>query len=303
MDNNTEKGLKVLIIGLMLSILDGFLTLSANNLKGIGSLVLNGLSEILGPISFILFIIGIILLFIGRKEFGDKHKKFVTWSLILFLTSIIIAVFLVIYIVFSIFSAASSVSTLNGDIDTNFIKDLFFNIILITVITGIIDATYHLLIVHQLENKKGKTILYAAFIVTIITILSVAIIVGPIVDELIDEVNDETNEPDSVIWGEDYSSSQPGAMESDTSTQKGIERFNTQLNVVSSLGIFGQTLFLFAFFIAYKRIKNGELVPALPSHLKRCMNCGRVVQSDHIICAYCGYQFNNFSTSRQQNKW
>lgn len=298
MENNTEKGLKVLIIGLILSILDGFLTLSANNLKGLGSLVLNGLSGIMGPISFILFIIGIILLFIGRKEFGDKHKTFVTWSLILFIISIIIAVFLVIYIVFSIFSAFSSVSTLDGDINTNFIKDLFFNIILITVIAGIIDGTYHLLMVHQLENKKGKTILYAAFIVTIITVLSVAIIFGPIVDELTNEINNEANEPDSVVWGEDYSSSQTGAMESDTSAENGIEKFNTQLNLVSSLGIFGQMLFLFAFFIAYKRIKNGELVPALPSHLKRCMNCGRVVQSDHVVCAYCGYQFNEFSTWR-----
>ncbi len=297
MDNNTEKGLKVLIIGLILSILDGFLTFFSNNLKGLEALVLNGLSGIIGPISFILFIIGIILLFIGRKEFGDKHKKFVTWSLILFIISIIIAVFLVIYIVFSIFSAFSSVSTLDGDINTNFIKDLFFNIILITVIAGIIDATYHLLMVHQLENKKGKTILYAAFIVTIITVLSVVIIVGPIVDELTNEINNEANEPDSVVWGEDYSSSQTGAMESDTSSQ-GIERFNTQLNLVSSLGIFGQMLFLFAFFIAYKRIKNGELVSALPSHLKRCMDCGRVVQSDHVVCAYCGYQFNEFSTWR-----
>ncbi len=62
-------------------------------------------------------------------------------------------------------------------------------------------------------------------------------------------------------------------------------------------GIIPSLLFLYAFYIPYNRIKNGELIPrALPSGQspipsRICPNCGRPIPLDSNVCPYCG---NNF---------
>ncbi|MEF8879605.1 MAG: zinc-ribbon domain-containing protein, partial [Candidatus Thermoplasmatota archaeon] len=68
-------------------------------------------------------------------------------------------------------------------------------------------------------------------------------------------------------------------------------QFLEKISRMSAYGIIGNILYLIAFIIPYKRIKNGELLPVLPGHLKRCMNCGKAVPSGSIVCPYCGSRF------------
>ena len=60
------------------------------------------------------------------------------------------------------------------------------------------------------------------------------------------------------------------------------------------LSFIANLLLIFAVYIAYNRIKSGELKQVLPDYLKRCPYCGRTGPADSIVCAYCGNRFNDF---------
>ena len=59
-------------------------------------------------------------------------------------------------------------------------------------------------------------------------------------------------------------------------------------------GIATSILLFFSLYVPYKRITSGELRTVLPSHLKRCSNCGRVLRSDYAMCPYCAKKFESY---------
>lgn len=242
-NNYTEKGLKIIIIGLVLLLVDSVLSFFANNLEGAISSILEIISGNLTFIGFILLLVGLIFMFLGRKEFSKKHKNFVILSIILFIVSIIVTFILLVYFFFSLYSLASS-TMFNDNVDVDVIVNIMYNFIFISLIIGIMEAFYQLFIVHALEEKKGKTILYAAFVVTIITIISIGLIAVPLVNEISEEINESNNKAvdrssRQIMWGEEYTSSREDNSNSDSSVEQRLEKFTTQLNMISSIKEYG----------------------------------------------------------------
>jgi len=206
-------------------------------------------------------------MFVGRKEFGERHRKFVAISIILFVITIILVVILIVALFASIYSI--NYHDLEN-IDLSWFKNIFLFAPLAAILGGIINV----LLVHELEDRKGKIILYIAFVVTIILSFYV-LYEGMLITE------EWTNNTESLLKGNiDYSTS--------NQLEDLVEKLQQDLSSVGIFSSIGNILFLIAYIIPYKRIKSGELVPALPSHLKRCQNCGRIVQKDYKICPYCG---------------
>lgn len=269
MVNSTEYGLLLIIIAVGIGILSSVLSLFSNGLIDIGS------------ISLILLIIGIVLMFVGRKEYGEKHQRNVVLAGIIFLISFIATIVFVIFAIFSVYSSES----FDG------LKTLFY----VIPIAAFFDGLVYILLVYSLENSVGKKILFSAFIVSVTLALIVFVFFIPTVESFIDDMQEDIENQDTLdgytYYGEDYSSN---FEEEQIEYEDKISNMQSEASKYGALGIFGQILFLIALYIPYKRIKNGEIQQKLPGHLKRCMNCGRVNPGDAIICAFCGNHFNNF---------
>lgn len=261
MENHTKTGLLLLIIGFGLAILEELISFSTSGLVDLS-------------FSGWIILIGMILMFVGRKEFGKRHQKFVIISIILFLISFIMTIIFAGYLIFSVYSAVSNSSFDSlSSIDFSFMKNIF----LIAPIAAVLGGLTNIFLVYDLEDRRGVIILFTAFFVLIVTSMYILITGAAIVEEWTNEVQDALENRNYLI---------PPEIETVTDT------FKTKLSQTSIVAIFSNLLFLIAFMIPYQRIKSGELTPALSSNLKRCTSCGRASPSDSIICAYCGNRFN-----------
>jgi len=217
-----------------------------------------------GSIGGLLSLIGIILMVAGRKEFGERHRKFVIYAIVLFIFSMVIsAVFISIIIFLAVVQGFGR--------DPNVLNYILY----VIPIGAILGGLNYIFLLYELESKEGKIILFVAFIVTIITSVIMTINIIPIYEETIGFIYSHAGEI----------------------TSADITSLTTELTQkISSAGIYGvinSALLLIAIYIPYGRIKSGGLAPVLPNSLKRCMSCGRVVPSDSTVCAYCGRRFES----------
>jgi len=267
MANLTKYGLLLIVIGLILSII-------SNTIMGVAKFD-SGVGSIGGFFTFI----GLILMLVGRKEYGKKHSQFMIYALILFIITFIITVIFVAMIVVSVISSR----------DLSSLKNILYIIPIASILSGIM----YLLILYELEDKKGKTILYIAILTSIITSIIIIMILNPVFDKTIGSISIDTTTSTSEVQER---------------TTELTKELTNKLYELSLIGIINNLLFLIAFYIPYKRINSGELASTKSSNLinpKRCMNCGRVNPSDSIMCAYCGKQLDglkNYNTGYYQQK-
>ena len=261
MDIKTEKGLFFLLIGMLISFLSSIILVVNSFISNI-----NQLSPVYLLVSFISFaggivsLIGIIFVIISRKEFGEKHSKFVIYSVIIYIVGIIVTTILTSALIYvSISSGITSSMTAQPGSGINYSSYISFSIVLSAVMGGIAI----ILFLNELEDQKGKIILYSAVAYSIIStiFISIYLFIG------LEDINF-------------YSSFDSSSLLTGTTRLGG-------------LSLIGNVLLIIAVYIPYKRIKTGELRPVLPNNQKRCMNCGRVAANDSIICPYCGNRFNN----------
>ena len=114
MECHTKTGLLLIIIGSILGIVSNI----AFSLAGNVALALSALGGIGGLCS----LIGIILLIVGRKEFGERHRKFVIYALILFILSIVIPTIIIAAATFTYVSQGISA----GGVDLSYMQNIFF---------------------------------------------------------------------------------------------------------------------------------------------------------------------------------
>ena len=267
MGNYTKNGLMCIIIGMIISVIASsilFLTEGAISIDYFSGL---------------LSLAGIILMIVGRKEFGEKHSKFVIYALVLFIISFIVTLIFVVMIALAIYSAATSSSFSFAELSP--LKNIFLMVPIVAVIGGF----FNIFLVYELEDRNGKNILFLAFVVTVIVSFYIAIVGAQITDEWVNSFNQEQQADSSYLSS--YSTSD---------IEEKINDLQKDISKIGAIGIIGQLIYLIAFIIPYRRIKSGELSPVLADNLKRCMNCGRVGPSDSAICAYCGKQFTDSST-------
>jgi hypothetical protein len=237
----------------------------------------------LGGLGALLAFIGALFIVLGRKEFGEQHRKFIMYALILFFIILVIAVVFTAVLALTVTSKMlSGMSTGTAPLDAatfqSYMTLSLTNSFIIAVLSGLIWV----LALYHLENRKGRILLLAAFTVMI---LSAAVtFVGTIrmidawrTQGTLDAMLNQTTSLSSTMYSQLLSSTP-------WTGTTGILLLVCQLL---------QSILLFvALYIPYKRITTGELSPMQPSAeiQRRCPTCGRVVPNDAMNCPACGTQ-------------
>lgn len=262
MESRTKTGLLLLIIGSIIAMVSNVALFFSGGVM----LALSAIGGIGGLCSFI----GIILLIIGRKEFGEKHSKFVIYALILFILAFVIPTIVIAGVTFSYVT-----QSMGGNADPSFIQNIFFIIPLASIIGGLA----YVFLLYELENKIGRMVLFAGFAVYIITSVVIALSIGSAFEETLGSIDFENT----------------NTLESSTITNE----FTQKISSTGLYGIANGVLMLIALIIPYNRITSGELVPVLPATQtgepeRRCPNCGRPIPMDANICPYCSKKFEDY---------
>ncbi len=269
MENNTKTGLLLIIIGMIIAAISNILlffidfNVDISNIEEIYVVILPAL--IVAVVGGLLILIGALLMIIGRKDYGEQHSKFVVYAIVIFCINIVAAIILKVIQSALIYLQVSS--PMSGPSSYDF-SGMIIMALIQMIISTIMGGLCYVFLLYHLENEKGRYVLFAAFITSIVLAIGIAIYNYGVLTEMIN----------GMLNSGDYSSSVASQALAQISniSKAGI------LNIVSGI------LFIIATYIPYRRITSGELVPVLPSHLKRCHNCGRVVRKDYKICPYCG---------------
>ena len=261
MENKTKIGLLLLIIGTIIGIIINiFYFILADFIMYFA---------FIGGIGGLIGFIGIIFMVLGRKEFGERHRRFVVYAIILFILAVILPT---IGIAASIFAyVASSIASNNFDIMSN--------IAVWIIMAAILSGLSYVFLLYELEDRNGKIVLFSAFILTIIISIFVSINLINIFDETTENI-----------------------IVQNMTTQE-ITEFTSTLNQeISKTGgySFISSIFtLIALIIPYRRILSGELVPissieknqfeaSSKDEDRTCQNCGRIIPPQATTCPYCG---------------
>jgi hypothetical protein len=222
MGGNTQTGLLLLTIGFGLAIISILIREAC-------------LMSILALVVLILSIIGILFIFLDRKSFSERHRKFASLSFGLYILAAILVVLVVIITVLAAFDLATSSTgqTISGEATIDFfntMKDIAYMSMIIAVIYGIART----LLVHELEDKAGRIFLYGALVVIIAFTLIATIAVVVAVDSIILNIGNL-----SAISVDDFAS-----------LTEGLDA----LIIYDYLAIIPNLLYMIAFYIAYRNV-------------------------------------------------
>ncbi len=270
MDCKTQKGLLFVIIGLIITTIYGvLLSISSFVTEGFNATIIRSILGIISFIGSIIVIIGAILFLLGRKEFGEIHQKNVTRAAIVFLINMIVVIILVVIMSFMVYSAisTSSIEGIFGSV-TPFI-------IITTIITAFLGGLMYYFSLIELQDEKGKIILFTAIFVSI----AISIVLSFYITGMLGEIF--------------------GSISTNNISNYSSFALTQNLGKISVIGVIPNLLFIYALYIPYKRIKEGELVPQIWSsetqHIPNriCPNCNKNIPFDANICPYCGKRFEN----------
>jgi len=277
MENYTKNGLIFLIIGMIISMISTgllgvyqFLT-PDESVSNLFSMIGFG---IIGGIGGLLILVGGVLFLIGRKEFGERHQKFVLYAVIIFIVGIIIS---------SVVGGIGTFITISQSMVNGSETDISwvgYSILTSTIIGSITGSLAYVFALYELEDKNGKRILYLAFIVSIIITIIIGFFSIGAIEAMIADISSGGSSTD-------FTSS---------------FTYTSQITQYSALGIISNILWLITLYIPYNRIKKGELVPqkttvlgtTIPSPERVCPNCQKEIPNDARICPYCGKNFENY---------
>jgi len=300
MTNYTKNGLLLLMIAeimaiLVTIILYGFwfsfdmTNFTSENLPSLFITIIP--ATILGIVGGLITLIGAGLMLAGCKEFGEKHKQFIIYGLITFIIAIFVNIAIGIISVVAAFSQFSMFSLSSPEVSVDYIRNILPISLAASPISAVVSGLIWVFGLYQLENKNGRIILFAGYISSIITAIVVSISSYIIFEEMINSGNFN----DLITSGTSGSSSASQLLSS-------YSWIGTTALFSLLGGIITGLLLLYALYIPYQRIKEGELVPVSQlsdSFLgegsdRRCPNCGRDIPFDANACPYCGKRFESF---------
>ena len=265
-----------------------FETISAEN---ISSFLMMIPLAFLGLAGGIIGLIGAILMLMGRNEFGEKHRKFMFYAIIVFVVMIVGTIIFTIFVAFMVYSSITTMAS-TTDVTEVFSSGFMATTFIYTAIMAIIGALIWVFALYQLENKKGRMVLFAAYAMMVATAIIVSVSSIIYFNEFI-----SSGAFEDLISSDSFSSSSAYSQLLTSSQWIGTTAiFNIIGNIV------GSTLLLVALYIPYERITSGELVSIQPvtvttaqsSHRRECPNCGRTIPFDANTCPYCGKQFKSY---------
>lgn len=269
MDCKTQKGLYFLIIGTIITAIYALIiSLAFIFIQNFETMSIVGIFGIVSFVGAILVIIGAILFLMGRGEFGEKHQKNVKNAVIIFIINIVAVIVLSIVMSFIVYTSVSSSIPSSSEINSTPFSII---IVIISIVSSILGALIYYFALIELENEKGKKVLFAGIISSICISIFTSIYLAGMLGEIFGSIS-SINNTTSIT-------------------------FMQNTGGIGILGIIPSILFIYAFYIPYKRIKDGELVPQLETQAysaysgRICPNCGRPIPMDANICPYCGKNF------------
>lgn len=270
MNCNTQKGLYYLIIGSIITMTYGLIaSITGFFTQGTTASMAMGVLSIVSLIGAIILLIGVILFLFGKREFGEKHQNNVKNAVIIFCINLIVVVILASAVAFIAFSAVTTSSL------ESVASPFSILIVIIAIISAVLGGLMYYFALIDLEDERGKNILYAGIISSIIISVITSFYIAGMLGELFGSIPT-------------------------TSSSYSSFGFTQNAGKIGILGIIPNLLFLYAFYIPYKRIKDGELVPILSSSgqgnvaSRMCPNCNKNIPDDANICPYCGKQFESY---------
>ena len=183
----------------------------------------------IGAIGDILLLVGAILVILGRKAFGPTHSRNVVLSIVLFCIGILIV--LVVAIVALIPSVASIVSS-NGVL-TPAVRAAAQNAGLSAAIaSAVVVGIAEVLFTYALQAPKGRLLLWLGYGTNLGVAIAIFLVLSPVYTAV--------------------------------TTQADFDRAFSQQLVYSVLAVLPSILFAGADYLAWSRIKRGE-IPAAPT--------------------------------------
>ncbi len=244
MAKKTEQGLLMLLFGTMLLIFSTLVNIATPSGGGAGASGLACLSGVMGFFGYILILVGLVLMFSGRNEFGDKHKTFVTYGLVAIVIGIVIIIIGFAVIVIGALAGIDLTTDPSQDpvIDYSEMAQGMTTGIVITQIGGVVILIGEILLVFWLHNDMGKKLLYITLIVGIITTVITTFLISALLNDIMQVMEDTPeNEQEDVFLD-----------------------FSADTNRINAIGMIPSFLLLIAFYLPYDRIKKGELKPVAP---------------------------------------
>ncbi|MBN2599633.1 MAG: hypothetical protein JXA75_03745 [Candidatus Thermoplasmatota archaeon] len=260
MSEYTKTGLLLLMIAVGITLLATpvtyalYSTINLEELQGqlFSALVILMPIAILGVLAGIFYLLGAILIFCGRKEFGEKHRKYIFYCCILFCIMLGVIVLFSFSMVVSSLSLVFNAQSQNTPEHVDFFKTQVMYSLIQAFIVAVFSGLLWVLALYNLENKKGQYILLPAFVFMILTpaVNSIGSLMA--LDDWVQQgtLNDMYN----------------GTIPSSSYLQLfSLSQWTGVPGLIMLLCSFMSSLLIFvALFIAYKRIKNGELTPPPP---------------------------------------
>jgi hypothetical protein len=136
------------------------------------------LGTILGPIpAFALYagwfeIAGVVLVFLGRRAFGPKHQRYVSWSFLLIVGGVV-AESAGSFVVTPLFA-----SSLSGGVDpASALASFFLTLNLMLIVVDVILTLGLVFLTYDLQNRTGRTLLWTAYSLGIIMDAILALVI------------------------------------------------------------------------------------------------------------------------------
>jgi len=257
-----------MVIGLIIGMIGNLLLFVASFFMTGGDLStifgLLGIGIIAGIGGFIV-LIGALLIVIGRKEFGEKHQKNTIYAVIVFIVSVVVGVVLSMILSFMTYATTMSSISSSDTISYNNMPTL-----IVGVISAILGGVAYYFLLVELEDERGKNVLYAAIASSIAVTAFISYLSSGI-----------TIDSSSITSSLNYTAE--------------VARYGV-FSIISAV------VLLFAVYIPYRRINDGELVPkeidafitttSAPGRV--CPNCNREIPTDAKVCPYCGKSFESY---------
>ncbi len=216
--SRTRKGILLLLIGALLG----------------------WIPNILGAIGALLTLVGAILVILGRKAFGQAHRRNVAISIVLFFVGF--AFFIVGGIIAAIAVISASPTSSEAAL-TAALQSAFTNILVIVAIGAFISGLASVFFTYALQKNEGRIALWAAYVGTAGIQVAIIVLTLPLIPGIAASIAH-----DIVTTGHVDATRIANAV-------SGAESSLQYLSVIPSL------LYAAANYLAWSRINKGEIPP------------------------------------------
>jgi zinc-ribbon domain len=191
-------------------------------------------------VGLILGIVGVIFVLIGRNPFGNSHSNYTVFSVVIYCVGIGIT-----FVAGFLFGLSFVTAALSGGGQTAIVQALVsaFNGLIIGVLVGdaVVGIAY-VIFTYALQDSTGRVLLYIAFASQVTLSALVAYMISPQV-------------ADSVTQ----------SFSSGTFNPSPLSALQAQLQFLRLLSLIPAVIFAIAYYLAYSRIKRGDVPPSATS--------------------------------------